>query len=230
MPTKSVLARLLPALALCVSIVLLAGCPKPPIDSIKSVVTVHRVDDAALAPQSRIAIFQFAGEKGRVLSDLLAIHLLRRGIDVVDRDSMSRIVAEVHRTEAGSYNNDLSEAEVIQQIGKIIGADYVLVGETDARDPEGVTMPGKLGPRFGFARSRLTMRLFSAIDGKVLWWGTSETFVTGQVSASVRPLDYLRITALRAAEALTDARVKTNVKAASGAFISTVFTPSRSRR
>jgi hypothetical protein len=202
------------------------GCqpPRQSGDTLKSVVTVHRIEGAIVGPGKRIAILQFSGGKGRVLADLLAINLLRRQVDVVDRDSLSRVVAEVRRTESGQYDNDLSEAEIIQQIGKIVGADFVLVGETDSKDPRaGISKPGSLGPRYRFGKSRLTMRLFSAVDGKVVWLGTSETFVTAPDADHVHSLDYLRVTAGRAAAALTDARVSNDVKYARGGEIASVF-------
>ncbi|MBW2458221.1 MAG: hypothetical protein JRI68_27195 [Deltaproteobacteria bacterium] len=203
--------------------------PPPPAaaptgDEIKSVVGVHRVEGAALKPGDRIAIMQFSGGKGRVLADLLAISLLRRGVDVVDRDSLSRVVAEVRRTESGLYDNDLSEAQIIAQIGKIVGADYVLVGETDAKDPPGdIQTPGALGPKFAFARSRLTMRLFSATDGAVGWLGTSESYVRSLEANDVFLLDYLRVTAERAAEALVNHAIASDVQFAQGPAVRTTF-------
>lgn len=203
------------------------ACEPPPAktgDEIKNVIGAHRVEGAALEPGDRVAIMQFSGGQGRVLADLLAIALLRRGIDVVDRDSLSRVVAEVRRTEAGLYDDDLSEAQIIAQIGRIVGADYVLVGETDAKDPPGdINQPGALGPKFAFAKSRLTMRLFSATDGAVGWLGTSETFVRSLDASDVFLLDYLRVTAQRAADALSDRALDSDTKHAQGAVIRTTF-------
>ncbi len=185
---------------------------------------VHRVEGAALKPGDRVAIMQFSGGKGRVLADLLAISLLRRGIDVVDRDSLSRVVNEVRRTESGLYDNDLSEAQIIAQIGKIVGADYVLVGETDAKDPpEKIATPGALGPKFAFARSRLTMRVFSATDGAVGWLGTSESYVRSSDANDVFLLDYLRVTAERAAEGLVNPAIANDTKFAQGPAVRSTF-------
>ena len=60
------------------------ACEPPPAaaptgDEIKNVVGAHRVEGAVLKPGDRVAIMQFSGGKGRVLADLLAISLLRRG-------------------------------------------------------------------------------------------------------------------------------------------------------
>jgi hypothetical protein len=65
----------------------------------------------------------------------VSIEFLRHNVDIVERNILDRVVAEVRRTEDGLYNNDLSDAEVIRQIGRITEADYVLIGDAFAIDP-----------------------------------------------------------------------------------------------
>ncbi len=196
------------------------GCAK---DSIRSVVNVHRVESSAVKPGNRIAIVPFTGDTGRALGDLLSIELLRRQVDVVDRDSLDRIVAEIRRTESGVFDNSLSEKELFSQIGKIVGADYVLVGETSAYEPRIGPSAGRKAPVTTLGKSRLTMRLFTAVNGEVIWWGTAETFVTTPKGQHIQILDYLRMTARLSAMALMDPSMNEDVKEAEDLQIAEEF-------
>ena len=181
---------------------------------------MERQQDFTITEGKRVAVTTFRGSQGRALSDLLGIELLTRNVDVVERDSLDRIVAEVARTENGMYDNDLSTTDILKQIGKIVGADYIIVGESYAAYPSPLGYlydgfgnvsffgAGKHAPIYPWMESRLTLRVFSVQNGEVKAWGTTETYIISGAGDNVHVMDYLRMTAKRAVDALMNASIR----------------------
>lgn len=120
------------------SLLVLAGaCGK---DVAQGVASAQRVSSFALAPGQRVAVMTFAGSKGAVLSELVSMELLRRGVDVVDRDSLDRLVAEIRRSQSGAYDGSMSQEQIIRQLGRIVNADVIVYGESHAVDPNTIQL------------------------------------------------------------------------------------------
>ncbi len=180
---------------------------------------MERQNNFTITTGKRVAVMTFRGVQGRALSDLVGIEFLSRSVDVVDRDSLDRVVAEVGRTENGLYDNDLSTTQILKQIGKIVGADFIIVGESQASYPYpgGTTIDGfgkvhfagfgTHSPIYPWMESRLTLRVFSVQNGEVKAWGTTETYVIAGAGDNIQIMDYLRMTAKRAADALMNASI-----------------------
>jgi hypothetical protein len=188
----------------------LGGCYK---ESMNSTIQANRANQFAIASGKKVAVLAFTGPSGSGLADLISIELLRHGVDVVERNVLDRVVAEVRRTEAGLYNNDLSDAEIIHQIGQITEADYVVFGDAAVIDPGTVHYYwrdiGSSAPKFQVGYSRISARAFSTATGEVVWWGTCETTVQGQKGDWVRIMDHLRISARRTVDSMMDPRINT---------------------
>lgn len=129
---------------------LLAGCTH---DVTQGIASAQRVSNFCLVPDQRVAVLTFAGSKGGVLSELVSIELLRQGVDVVDRDSLDRIVAEIKRTQSGIFDDVMSQEQIIQQLGKIVNADVIIYGESHAMDPYTIRLRDEtwVGPYHGGA-------------------------------------------------------------------------------
>lgn len=185
----------------------LGGCFGPR-ETLTSVVQANRSGSFAIAPGQKVAVLTFTGNKGSGLADLMAIEFLRHGVDVVERNVLDRVVAEVRRTEGGLYDNDLSDAQILQQIGRITEADFVIFGESEAIDPDTLRYVrddfGPKSPRFWLAFSRISVRAFSTSTGEVVWWGTCETTTQAPFGDQVRIMDHLRVSARRAVDSLLD--------------------------
>lgn len=137
MRKKSFLARALAACLCCASLVFTGGCAH---DVLHNVSSAQRKSGFYIAPGRRVAVLTFAGPKGSVLSELISIELLRQGIDVVERDSLDRIITEVKRTKGGLYDHALSEQEIIRRLGKVVNVDYIVYGDSGAIDPDTIRL------------------------------------------------------------------------------------------
>jgi hypothetical protein len=203
--TSIILSLSLALAALCA-----VGCVK---DSMTTVVQANRYGQFAVAPGQKVAVLTFTGYKGSGLADLVSIEFLRHGVDVVERNVLDRVVGEVRRTEAGAYNNDLSDADVLRQIGKITEADFVVCGDTDAIDPDTIRFLrddfGRQSPRFSLSYARVSLRVFSTKTGEVSWWGTTEATIEGPWGNNVRLMDHLRMAARRAVDSMMGPQVNT---------------------
>ncbi len=116
------------------------GCA-PRRDFVRNIVHVERADGFELRAGQKVAVMTFTGSvSGKAVSDLVSIELLKKGIDVIERDSFDRVVAELRRTEAGVFNEDMSDQEVIQQLGKVTGADIIVVGEAWSSSPDTIRL------------------------------------------------------------------------------------------
>jgi hypothetical protein len=190
-------------------------------DYLHTTIDVVRKDGFVVKPGQRVAVLTFAGDHGGAITDLLAIELMRKGIDVVDRDALDRVVGEVRRAEDGSYVTDMTEQDLFARIGRIVGADVVVFGQIIASAPQVAPRLGLQGrfllkrkdvgdesPVFDAAVSIVSLRAFSATTGEVVWWSTAETAVAAQKGDTVRLMDYLRLSARNVSWALTDAAVK----------------------
>lgn len=203
--------------ALALGVTSLSACSR---DFAHLTVEVRRKNAFAVKPGQKVAVMTFAGDHGAAITDLLSIELMRKGIDVVDRDVLDRIVAETRRAEDGSYVTDMTEQDLLARIGHVVGADVVVFGQIGAVAP-------RVAPRLGIARrfriiykdfgdespvfpaasSVVSLRAFSATTGEVVWWGTTETTISAPDGDKVRLLDYLRFSARNAAWGLTDPSV-----------------------
>lgn len=195
--------------ALAIVFLLLGGCAR---ESMTSTIQANRASQFSIAPGKKVAVLAFTGPAGSGLADLVSIELLRHGVDVVERNILDRVVAEVRRTEAGLYNADLSDAEIIRQIGQITEADYVVFGDTAVVDPPTAHYyyPHDIGPtapKFPVGYSRIAARAFAAATGEVVWWGTCETTVQGPKGAYVRLMEHLRVSARRTVDSMMDPRI-----------------------
>ena len=195
--------RFILPLALSLAALYATGCR---VDAVTTVVQANRYNQFAVTPGQKVAILTFTGYQGSGLADLVSIEFLRHGVDVVERNILDRLVAEVRRTEAGLYNNDLSDAEVLRQIGRITEADFVICGDADVVDPDTIRyVPndvGQLSPYFGLSYARISLRAFSTQTGEVTWWGTTEATVEGQWGDYVRLMDHLRMAARRSVDSM----------------------------
>ncbi|MCK9460382.1 MAG: CsgG/HfaB family protein [Proteobacteria bacterium] len=184
----------------------LGGCFMGPKETMTSVVQANRYGQFAIVPGQKVAVLTFTGYKGSGLADLVTIEFLRHGVDVVERNMLDRVVAEVRRTEAGMYNADLSDLEILRQIGKITEADFVVYGDADAVDPDTLRYLrddfGKLTPRFFLSYAQISLRAFSTKTGEVTWWGTTEATVQAPWGNEVRLMDHLRMAARRAVDSM----------------------------
>jgi hypothetical protein len=194
------------------------GCAE---DLARVSIDAHRTNNFAIGQGQRIAVMTFAGDHGAAATDLVSMELMRKGIDVVDRDSLDRIVGEVRRAEDGSYSSDMSDAELFRLIGRVVGADVVIFGQTITVAP---LVASRLGiahrfrmtykdfgdesPVYALGLCVLSMRAYSATTGEVVWWGTAETSIKAERGDHVRLLDYMRLSARNAAWALTDPSVQ----------------------
>lgn len=176
-------------------------------------VDARRTNNFSVKQGQRVAVMTFAGKAGPAVTDLLSMELMRKGIDVVDRDMLDRIVGEMRRAEDGSYAIDMSDQELIARIGRIVGADVIVFGQVDAVHPNvapriGQQDWGEESPKFAAASAVVSVRAYSATTGEVVWWATSEAAVSAPDGDYVRMMDYLRFSARNAAWALTDPTVK----------------------
>ncbi|MBN2340558.1 MAG: hypothetical protein JXX29_14490 [Deltaproteobacteria bacterium] len=198
-------------LCLLIISVLSAGCRK---DYLSTIVQANRVNQFAILAGQKIAVLPLAGNKGHAAADLLTIEFLRRGVQVVERSTLDNILAEVRRTENGYYNNDLSDLEVLQQIGRITEVDYIVYGEIEGYDPDTIRLMrsdfGSRSPWFYFAYARMSLRIFSVSTGEVFWWGSSESATRAAKGDYVRLMDHLRMTARLAAESMMNVNFNTH--------------------
>jgi hypothetical protein len=209
--------RILLSLVLALAATCAAGCFGVR-DSVTTVLQANRYGQFAVAPGQKVAVLTFTGYKGSGLADLVSIEFLRHGVDVVERNILDRIVAEARRTEAGLYDNDLSDAEILRQIGKITEADFVICGDTDAVDPDTIRFLrddfGRQSPRFFLSYARISLRAFSTKTGEVAWWGTSEATTQAPWGNDVRLMDHLRMAARRAVDSMMNPQINTYSKRA----------------
>jgi hypothetical protein len=186
----------------------LGGCVQ---ETMISTIQANRSGAFAVRPGQKVALVAFTGDKGAGLADLMSIEFLRHGVDVVERNVLDRVIAEVRRTEAGLYNNDLSDAEIIRQIGRITEADWVVVGDTAASDPDTIRYlkgdTGRKSPVFRFAYAQLSVRAFSTRTGEVVWWGTCETTTQAPFGSDVNIMDHLRVSARRAVDSMLNPQI-----------------------
>ena len=126
-------------LSMCVIQFFIMSCATRP-EIINNVGRTDRAKSFVVKPGDRVAILTFSGSKGSALSELVSIALMRRDVNVIERDSLDRIVAEIKRTEQGMFNNSLSDSEVLKQIGKIANADVILYGDAQISDPNVVRL------------------------------------------------------------------------------------------
>ncbi len=240
---------------------LMSGCATKH-DYVRNVSFSDRVKGFTLKPGQKVAVLTFTGStKGKAVGDLLSIELLRKGVNVIERDSFDRLLAELRRTEAGLFNADLSNEEVIKKLGQVIGVDVIIVGEAYGTTPKTIRlsqlnqnqlttglvlvasvalMPiglivlatsndttdyGESSPFFKTASSSIAVRMFSAKDGKVVWWGSTETLIHGDYGDHVSLLDFLRIPTQELAEAMMDPKHEPQIRIAEGDEIPVVFRP-----
>lgn len=172
-------ARWLAPLALAT--LLDTGCAH---DVAQGVASASRVSTFHLVPGQRVAVLTFAGPKGGVLSELVTIELLRQQVDVVDRDSLDRLVAEMKRTQAGLFDDALSQEEIIRQLGKIVNADVIIYGESHAIEPNTIQLRDEteMGGRRGGAMVFFLSWLPSGWGAYLL---ATSSYVPGAVLAGI---------------------------------------------
>ncbi|KPA10214.1 Curli production assembly/transport component CsgG [Candidatus Magnetomorum sp. HK-1] len=76
---------------------------------------------------------------GNLVADTLSIHLFKNGLQVIERQNISKILDEQNmRAES---RQDLSAEEVAKKIGKITGSDYIVFGAVTQFHFENATLP-----------------------------------------------------------------------------------------
>jgi len=76
---------------------------------------------------------------GNLFADTLSIHFFKNGLEVIERQNISKIVDEQNmRAES---RQKLSEEEVAQKIGQITGSDYIVFGAVTQYHFENATLP-----------------------------------------------------------------------------------------
>jgi hypothetical protein len=206
-------------LTICCTAVTLVGCAG---DFAHLTLSMRRKSNFAIQPGQRVAVLTFTGSHGAAVTDLISIELMRKGIDVLDRDMLDRVVGELRRAEDGSYVEDMTEEDILSRIGQIAGADVIVFGQVGAVDPRvapraGIAKGrfrmqrkdyGDQSPVFAAAASSVSVRVFSATSGEVMCWGTAETAMHASKGDHLRLMDYLRFSAKNAAWGMTDPSVQ----------------------
>lgn len=176
-------------------------------------VDARRTNQFSVKQGQRVAVMTFAGQSGPAVTDLLSMELMRKGIDVVDRDMLDRIVGEMRRAEDGSYSVDMTDQELMSRIGRIVGADVIVFGQVGALHPDVAPRAagadwGDESPIFSVSSAVVSTRAYSATTGEVVWWATAEAAISAPEGDYVRMMDHLRFAARNTAWALTDPNVK----------------------
>ena len=76
---------------------------------------------------------------GNLVADTLSIHLFKNGLEVIERQNISKIIDEQDMRAESRQN--LSEEEVAQKIGKIAGSDYIVFGAVTQFHFENAALP-----------------------------------------------------------------------------------------
>ncbi|MBF0452421.1 MAG: hypothetical protein HQK75_17090 [Candidatus Magnetomorum sp.] len=76
---------------------------------------------------------------GHLVADTLSIHLFKNGLEVIERQNISKIIDE--QDMRAESRQDLSEEEVAKKIGKITGSDYIIFGAVTQFHFENASLP-----------------------------------------------------------------------------------------
>jgi hypothetical protein len=133
-----------------------------------------------------VAVVDFAGASGgQAIADMLTMHLMKAGYQVVERDNLSRVIEEQKMGSAESGKLDLSETERLSLIGRNITADLVITGELVRLVPARCERVAHDRVKFPPATCELTGRAIDSKTGRVIW-----TCVVN-VTASAENGDYI---------------------------------------
>lgn len=99
--------------------------------------------DYNLSKTDAIAIMSFAqtgsAGSGALVADAIILELQRRGYKVIDRDQIEKIIKEQSRIGEGLTG--LSDIEMAKKIGKLVSADYFLIGSVTEYASESRDIP-----------------------------------------------------------------------------------------
>lgn len=146
-----------------------------------------RVSD--LSTVQRVAVVDFAGNRGQAIADLVTVNLLRAGYDVVERDRLRDIVRERMMGEEGFM--DLSDAEKAKVFGKILNADAIITGEVVRQVPPFYQKEDDEHLIYESATLELAARAFDARTGKVFWTAVINGTATAKNGKHLKVMDYI---------------------------------------
>ncbi len=126
----------------------------------------------------RVAVLDFEGssaQKSRMITNLIMIELINKGIEVVEREQIYRVIDE----QAMSINGfvELSDTQKAEKLGKILNADLIITGNI----VESVSNMGYQQYQRNYYYMMPDIYLITrAIDtktGAVVWEGTNRAFL-----------------------------------------------------
>jgi curli biogenesis system outer membrane secretion channel CsgG len=79
----------------------------------------------------RVAVLNFSGVNGNVISDIMTITLLNHGADVIERQNVDSVIRELNLS-----NSDMIDSQTRKKIAKMLSVDAIIVGSVTKYKPE----------------------------------------------------------------------------------------------
>ena len=180
-------------------ILALAGCG----DSLS--IQSRSFQSKELRSAKTVAVVDFAGEiGGQAIADMLTMHLMKAGYQVVERDNLSRVIEEQKMGSAESGKLDLTEAERLSLIGRNITADLVVTGELVRLVPARCERVSRDRVKFPPATCELTGRAIDSKTGRVIWTCVVNVTASAKTGDYIWPLDHVNEACMELVSSLMD--------------------------
>lgn len=152
-----------------------------------------------------VAVVDFAGDSGgQAIADMLTMHLMHAGFQVVERDNLARVIDEQHMGAEDSGKLDISETERLSLIGRNIAADLVITGEVVRLVPARYERVSDTKVKFPPATCELTARAIESSTGRVIWTCVVNVTAMARDGNQLMPLDYINEACMELVTSLKD--------------------------
>ncbi|MCP4249677.1 MAG: hypothetical protein GY778_21765 [bacterium] len=152
-----------------------------------------------------VAVVDFAGDSGgQAIADMLTMHLMKAGYQIVERDNLRRVIDEQKMGSADQGKLDLTETERLSLIGRNITADLVITGELVRLVPARYERESDDRVKFPPATCEVTARAIDTKTGRVIWTCVVNVTATAKNGQHILPLDYVNEACLELVTSLKD--------------------------
>ncbi len=152
-----------------------------------------------------VAVVDFAGDiGGQAIADMLTMHLVKAGFQVVERDNLQRVLEEQKMGAGQSARLDVTEAEQLSLIGRNIAADLVITGELVKLVPARYERVADDRISFPPATCEITARAIDTSTSRVIWTCVVNVTAAATDGRYIRLLDFINEACIELVASLKD--------------------------